>query len=222
MNEKDDTKHDLYDLYELKVGLVENDSSFREQVQGYLKQTLRVGGVFAWESAEICWRDKKSADLDIALLDIMLPGMSGVELAALLGERNPETRIVMLTNMNSDELIFDSLRNGAVGYVLKSELNNLGGVIETVAAGGAIITPTIALRVMNSFKATPPDDAVKLTNKESQILEQLVRGKSVAGVAEFLGITQSGVKFHVKNIYKKLNVHSRAEMVKKAGDMGLI
>ena len=203
------------------IGLVENDINFASQTVKILKEIPSVSEIYHWNSSETFWRDDKSRSLDIVFLDIMLPGISGVELAGMISERNPDIQKIMLSNMNSDELIFQSLRNGATGYILKSELRDIGEVIETVIKGGAIITPTIAFRVLDSFKQKTDIPAVMLTDKEKQILDLMVKGKTVIKVGEFLNISKFTVQFHVKNIYKKLNVHNRAEMVKKAGDMGL-
>ena len=205
----------------LKVGIVENDDIFASQTVKLLETIPKIAEIYRWESAEIFWRDELSQVLHIVFLDIMLPGMNGVELAGMISKRNPEIQKIMLSNMNSDELIFQSLRNGSIGYILKSELKDIGGVIETVLNGGAIITPTIAFRVLDSFKQQNIAPEIQMTEKEKQILDQMVRGKTISRVAEFLGVSQSAVQFHVKNIYKKLNVHNRAEMVKKAGDIGL-
>ena len=92
----------------------------------------------------------------LLLLDIKLSGMNGVELAGKITERDSETSIVMLTNLNSDDLIFQALRNGAIGYLLKSELRDIADTVSTVLNGGATITPTIALRVLTSFRQSNP------------------------------------------------------------------
>lgn len=152
----------------VNIGIVENDSSYREQIIKVLEALPQIGSLLHWESAEAFLQDKKGRGLDIILLDIMLPGMSGVELAAKLSEREPETNKIMLSNMNSDELIFKSLGYGAIGYILKSELKDIADIIDIVLRGGAIITPTIAFRVLNSFKRIESSSEVKLTKKENK------------------------------------------------------
>lgn len=207
---------------ELRVGIVENDENFRQQIIKTLESLPEVGGIYSWESAETYWKDESGKDLDILFLDIMLTGMNGVELAGRISARDPDINKIMLTNMNSDELIYESLRNGAIGYILKSELKDIGDVIDTVQKGGAIITPTIAFRVLNTFKQKDNSSVAKLTPKERQILDEMVKGKTIGRVAEFLGVSKYTVQHHVKNIYKKLNVHNRAELVRKASDFGLL
>ncbi len=205
-----------------KIGIVENDENFREQILKILESTPNIESVLQWESAEAYWKDDKGRSLDILFLDIMLPGMNGVDLAGKISERDPLIGKIMLSNMNSDELIYNSLRNGAIGYILKSELKDISEVIDTILRGGAIITPTIAFRVFNHFKQKSSPNAVRLTEKENQILDQMVMGKTINRVAEFLGVSKYTIQHHVKNIYRKLNVHNRAELIKKANDIGLV
>jgi DNA-binding NarL/FixJ family response regulator len=207
----------------LIIGLVENDQAFAAQTAKVLESVSGISDVYHWTTSESFWHDERSNTLDLVFLDIMLPGMNGVELAGMISERNPEIQKIMLSNMNSDELIFEALRNGAIGYILKSELKDIGDVIETVKNGGGIMTPTIAFRVLDSFKSKQArqDSEVTLTEKEKQILDLMVKGQTVNRVAAFLDVSKFTIQFHVKNIYKKLNVHNRAEMVKKAGDIGL-
>ncbi|TGM98562.1 LuxR C-terminal-related transcriptional regulator [Leptospira dzoumogneensis] len=207
---------------DIKVGIVENDESFKEQILKTLESIPEIGGVFHWESAESFWEDEKGRSLDIIFLDIMLAEMNGVELAGKISARDPEIAKIMLSNMNSDELIYESLKNGAIGYILKSELKDIADVVDTVLKGGAIITPTIAFRVLNSFKQKDYSGEFKLTPKEKQILDEMVKGKTIGRVAEFLKVSKYTVQHHVKNIYKKLNVHNRAELVRKASDIGLL
>ncbi|AYV54051.1 LuxR C-terminal-related transcriptional regulator [Leptospira kmetyi] len=206
----------------IKIGIVENDENYKNQILKVLESVPGVEEILHWESAESFWKDPKGSSLDIVFLDIMLPGMNGVDLAAKLSERDPSVNKIMLSNMNSDELIYNSLRYGAIGYILKSELKDIIDVIDTVLRGGAIITPTIAFRVLNNFKLKKVGDGIKLTNKEKQILDHMVTGKTINRVAEFLGVSKYTIQHHVKNIYKKLNVHNRAELVKKASDFGLL
>ncbi|MBM9502048.1 response regulator transcription factor [Leptospira sp. 201903071] len=206
----------------IKIGIVENDENYKDQILKVLESVPHVDEILHWESAETYWKDPKGRTLDIIFLDILLPGMTGVDLAAKLSERDPGINKIMLSNMNSDELIYNSLRYGAIGYILKSELKDIIEVIDTVLRGGAIITPTIAFRVLNSFKLKKAADGVKLTKKEKEILDHMVTGKTINRVAEFLRVSKYTIQHHVKNIYKKLNVHNRAELVKKATDFGLL
>ena len=205
----------------IKVGIVEDDDKFlnhlKDRLNGYEPATV----VNEWKSAEEYWQDPESKNLDVLLLDIRLPGMTGIELAGLLSLNNPEIRKIILTTVNSDEIIFQALRHGCLGYILKSELKDIGGILEIVMSGGAFITPTIAFRVLNNFKGQDKlEESETLTSREQQILEQMVSGHPVAKVAEIFDISINTVRNHVKNIYQKLNVKNRQEMMRKANQMG--
>jgi len=199
----------------IKVGLVENDLEFRDTTESRLRNISYISNVHVWGSAEEYLRDRKRPLLDIIFLDIILPYRNGADLALDISRENPETGIIMLTNLNSDSMIFESIRNGALGYVLKSELGTLENIIETVLGGGAAITPTIALRVFTAFRREK-SEAPDMTSRERQVLELLVRGKSVSSVASFLDLSVHTVQGYVKSIYKKLNVHNRAQLTQKA------
>lgn len=199
----------------LTVGLVENDLEFRNTTEARLRKISSVSKVYTWGSAEEYLRERHRPVLDVIFLDIVLPHTNGVDLAREISRENPETGIIMLTNMNSDTMIFESIRNGALGYVLKSELGTLESIIDTVTGGGAAITPTIALRVFTSLRRER-SEAPDITAREKQVLELLVQGKSVNSVASFLGLSVHTVQSHVKAIYKKLNVHNRAQLSQKA------
>ncbi|MBE7437883.1 MAG: response regulator transcription factor [Spirochaetales bacterium] len=203
------------------IGLVENDQEYRQTVKQQLEQISMVSRVQEWHSAEEFLRDSERSKLDLVFLDIMLPLMSGVDLAREIANKQPDLKIIMLSSMNSDGLIFESIKNGALGYVLKSELEDLQSIIETVQRGGAIITPTIALRVFSSFRRLP-QNAPDLTERERQVLELMVRGKTVVAVAEFLDLSAHTVQGYVKAMYKKLNVHNRAGLALKARELRLM
>ena len=204
------------------VGLVEDDPAYRSRIAGELQALPEVEKALAWESAEAFWRDRRGRDLRALFLDIQLGGMDGVELVAKLAQRRPETSVVMLTNLNSDRAVFQALRNGAVGYLLKTELKDIGGTLRTILSGGATITPTIALRVLMSFRQSNPVLGADLTDREKQVLELLARGKTIARVSDMLGCSYHTVHHHTRSIYQKLGVHNRSELAGRAAAAGLL
>ena len=205
-----------------RIGIIENDEEFREEVKRRLDalEVVRTP-VRAWASAETFLREKPAPGLDVLFIDVMLGGMTGIELLKTLKQRGSAVKPVMLTNMNSDELIFEAIKNGVLGYILKSELDDLERVVHTVLGGGAMITPTIALRVFASFQTETPETP-HLTDRERQVLELMVRGKTVRAVAEFLDLSKHTVHGYVKQIYKKLEVHNRGELILKAQELSLM
>ncbi|MCB1308937.1 MAG: response regulator transcription factor [Leptospiraceae bacterium] len=204
------------------VGIVENDAVFRAEAIRRLSELPEVQTpVLEWSQAEHFLRDERRTEVEILFVDIMLSGISGIELAKTVQHTLPNLRVIMLTNMNSDEMIFDSIKFGTLGYILKSELEDLDKAVRIVQNGGAMITPTIALRVISSFRREV-DSAPRLTDRERQVLELMVRGKTIRAVAEFLGLSAHTVHDHIKRIYKKLEVHNRAELVLRAQELSLM
>ena len=205
-----------------RIGIVENDEQFRGEVVRRLAALDFVRTpVRTWNSAELFLRERPAPGLDLLFVDIMLSGMNGIELIKTLRARQSELKTVMLTNMNSDELIFEAIQNGTLGYILKSELGDLEHTVQTVLSGGAMITPTIALRVFASFQHTTVA-APDLTDRERQVLELMVRGKTTRAVAEFLSLSPHTVHDYIKQIYKKLEVHNRSELILKAQELSLM
>lgn len=206
----------------LRIGIVENDELFSEEVVDRLSQIEDVCDTKVWKSAELFLNDPNYNKIDILFLDIVLPGMSGIGLVSHLTEKNESIKVIMLTNMNSDEMIFNSIKSGALGYLLKSELGQMNSIVEVIQAGGALITPTIALRVFASFRKPKASLEFNLTDREKQILELLTKGKTITSVSKFLDLSEHTVHGYVKSIYKKLQVHNRAELVNKVQKYSII
>ncbi len=217
---------------EHRIGLVENEAVFRDYFMESMNGRFSAEQVQIWNSAEAFinddgWPGPSSSPrigegLDVLFIDINLPHMNGIDLARRLSDAEAPPRMIMLTSLYSDEVVFKALQAGAVGYVLKSELPDLGEVVEQTLAGGSIITPTIAFRVLSSFRKPSSPDAPVLTERERQILEQICSGMSTRAAAELLGITVMTLRTHIRNIYRKLNVSSKIELMRKATRMGLI
>lgn len=206
-----------------RIGIVENDEIFRDEVARRLRGLPCAQSVTVWPSAEQFLRDPSHKNVDILFLDIMLSGITGIDLVGILSERCPDMRVVMLTNMHSDQMVFDSIKNGALGYILKSELGSLAEIVDVVGNGGATITPTIALRVFSSFRKTPAaEGSPGLTDRERQVLQLMVKGKTIKSVAQFLGLSEHTIHGYVKSTYKKLNVHNRAELTARAQELSLL
>ncbi len=205
----------------MRIGIVENDSAFRDNLLLGLRKILPDAEIQWWQSAENLLKIDIEQVPEILLLDVMLPGMSGIDLTRELTRNGYGGKIVILTSMNSDSLIFEAIENGAVGYVLKSDRRELKSIIETVIAGGAILTPTIALRVMTTLKerrASSP--GFGLSDRLQQVLDLMVAGKTVPQVAKALRLSPQTIHGYVKDIYKKLNVHNRAELVGRVKNFG--
>jgi len=164
---------------------------------------------------------------DIAVLDIRMPGLDGVAVAAAIGARLPTTRTIMLTTFGLDEYVFTALRAGASGFLLKdAEPADLVAAIRVVNSGGALIDPGVTRRLIDRFAVGPaPADAARLTGltpRETQVLHQVARGLSNAEIATELGISPATVKDHVAIILGKLGVRDRVQATIAAYEGGLI
>lgn len=207
------------------VGIVENEIKVKEYICDKLMEDKNVSDVISWVSAEEALDDPNLSNLDLIFLDIGLDGMDGITLTGILSSKFPTLKKIILTNMNSEETVFNALKKGAIGYISKSEMNDLHDTINAVIEGGAIISPTIALRVLDFFKKEEKSleaDKVKLTPKEQQILEQLVQGYSPSQLADLLKVKISTIRFHIRGIYEKLEVRNRTEMMLKLKELGML
>lgn len=172
---------------------------------------------------------KEDPVVDLILMDLEMPVMSGIEATEEIKKRYPQIKIVMLTVFDNDENIFNSIKAGADGYLLKeTEPETLyNGILETLN-GGAAMTPSIALKTLKllrnpvDFQNHSPEEDVKLSAREIDVLEQLSKGLSYSVIAENLFLSPSTVRKHIENIYKKLQVHNKLEAIQKAERSKLI
>ena len=162
---------------------------------------------------------------DVVLTDIGLPGISGIEVAERVRELLPRVPILVLTVHGEDQHVFDALCRGACGYLLKDVAPaRLLESIRELHAGGAPMSPEIARRVVLMFQkfALPKTESNRLSARQVEVLQLLAEGHSYKGCAEKLGLSMDTVRFHVRQIYEQLHVHSKSEAVRKAMRSGLI
>jgi DNA-binding NarL/FixJ family response regulator len=173
----------------------------------------------AYGSMEEALPAMNAADPEVALVDIGLPGMSGVEGIREIRHRHPKIRMLVLSVYNDDERVFAAICAGACGYLLKKTPPvKLLESIREVVAGGAPMSPEIASRVLTLFREiTPPRKAdYNLTPHELRLLRMLVEGHNYKTMSGLLGVTVHAVSFHMRSIYEKLEVHSKSAAVGKA------
>ena len=171
---------------------------------------------------------EKNKNIDLILMDIEMPECNGIEATKLVKSKYPQFKIIMLTVFDNDENIFNAIKAGADGYLLKEvnpkELHQ--GIIETLN-GGAAMNPSIALKTLKllrnplDFENTEQED-IKLTNREIEVLEQLSKGLSYNVIADNLFLSPGTVRKHIENIYTKLQVHNKLEAIQKAKNNNLI
>ena len=203
----------------ITVALIEDDRLIREGLCTLINGTTGYCCTGAYRSMEEALARPWSEIPLVALVDIGLPGMSGVEGLRILRQKYPDVALLMLTIYDDDERIFDALCAGACGYLLKkTPPDKLLESLAEVLAGGAPMSPEIARRVLRLFREIrPPADAdARLTPHELRLLKMLVEGHNYQSAAAELGVSFSTINFHMQNIYGKLRVHPKSEAVAKA------
>jgi DNA-binding NarL/FixJ family response regulator len=202
----------------IKVSIVEDSRGTRESLTELLGRAPGLCCVGGHANGEEALRAIPAENPDVVLMDINLPGMSGIECVAHLKERLPRLQVLMLTTYEESDLIFDSLRNGASGYLLKNmPPAELIQAVEQVHSGGAPMSMQIARKVVNHFQKIkqPASEVDRLTKREQEILALLAKGYLYKEIADHLGITLSTVRAHLHTVYEKLHVQSRTEAVVK-------
>lgn len=178
----------------------------------------------SFESCEDAFETDQMGRADVVLMDIELPGMSGIEGVKHLQNEHPDLSIIMATVFDDDQNVFDALCAGAVGYLMKKvSPEELKQAIRDANDGGSPMTPNIARKVIESFHNPPSKDQGKeLNERELEILQQLAKGKSYAAIGKTVFLSVDGVRYHIRNIYRKLQVSSRSEAVSKGFSKRLI
>ena len=208
----------------IKVAIVEDVREIREGLGRLISATpgYRCTGVYASMEEAL---EKISNNLpDLVLSDIGLPGMDGISGIAILKQRHPDLLILMLTVYDDNERIFDALCAGACGYLLKkTPWEKLVQALKEAVDGGSPMSPEVARRVINLFREVKPprEAAYDLTPHEVRLLRMLVEGHSYKTAAAELNVSVNTIKFHLRNIYDKLQVHTKSEAVAKALRHGL-
>lgn len=202
----------------IRVSIVEDNRGTRESLRELLGRAASLCCVGAHPTGEEALRQIPEEAADVVLMDINLPGMSGIECVARLKEKSPKMQVLMLTTYEESDLIFDSLRSGASGYLLKNiPPSELVQAVEQVHDGGSPMSMQIARKVVNHFQRIkqPSSEVEKLTRREQEILALLAKGFLYKEIADQLGITLSTVRAHLHAVYEKLHVQSRTEAVVK-------
>lgn len=203
----------------IRISLVEDNRELREGLTQLIGAEPSCTLVGAYGRCEDLLADLQRTRPEVVVLDIGLPGMSGIEAVGQIKSLAPRTEILMLTVYEDEENIFEAIRSGASGYLLKKTLPaKLMEAIREIHSGGAPMSASIARKVLAAFKpnagAKRPDEALSV--REREILSALVAGKSYKMIADTCFISIDTVRSHIKNIYEKLHVHSKSEAVAAA------
>jgi DNA-binding NarL/FixJ family response regulator len=206
----------------ITVAIVDDKRDIREGLQLIIDHAEGFQCVAAYSDGESAVEGLPKVKPDVVLMDIGLPQMSGIDCVKILKDIVPEIEIIMLTVHADNDYIFESLRAGAVGYLVKNIFpSKLLNSIKEVKNGGSPMSSSIARKVVSSFNNFRKP-AANLTKREKEVLDLLCKGKSYKVIADDLFISPDTVRYHLKNIYKKLQVNSKYEAVIKALKGGLV
>lgn len=206
----------------INVSIVEDDPSIRQILTEWINRAEGFRCHSVHDSAESALAKLPEEKPRIVLVDINLPGQSGIECVRRLKPTMPDTQFMMLTVYEDTGHIFDALKAGASGYLLKrTPREELIASLKQVQEGGSPMTSYIARKVVHSFYQTEAErlETEGLSPREREVLELLARGYFYKEITEALGISMSTVNTHVRRVYEKLHVHSRAQAVAKLAEM---
>ena len=214
----------------LKLAIVDDNSflihAIKEKLSFFEDVSVKHTSL---NGSELLTKLQENHNLDLILMDIEMPVLNGIETTQMVKQKYPHIKIIMLTAFDNDEHIFNAIKAGADGYLLK-EINpkDLYEVIFETLNGGAAMTPSIAMKTLKLLR-NPIDiqnlrdkEQISLSAREVEVLDQLSKGLTYTVIAEHLFLSPSTVRKHIENIYKKLQVHSKIEAVQKARNHNII
>ncbi|MBK7812521.1 MAG: response regulator transcription factor [Saprospiraceae bacterium] len=203
---------------ETKILIYEDNESLRNSLVAFLQFSKEYKIVASNENPSKILEDIKSYSPDLILMDIDMPILDGISAVSLMRANGLDIPVIMLTIFEDNENIYNAICAGASGYLLKNDLENIHDAIKDVLNGGAPLTGIVAKKIIQSFAGKKMETPVKhelLSEKENQILQELVKGQSYKMIADALHISIDTVRTHIKKIYKKLEVNSATEAIYK-------
>lgn len=201
----------------IKISIVEDNKYMREGWESILDMEEDFVVIATFEDCESAISSEAIGRSDVVLMDIELPGMSGIDGVEKLMKDHSGLNIIMATVFDDNQNVFDAICAGAIGYLLKkTEPKDLCLAVRTAMQGGSPMTPEIARKVIKLMQPKRDGkDKIDLTDRESEILKELVTGKSYQAIGKSIHLSEDGVRYHIRNIYKKLHVNSRSQAVAK-------
>jgi two-component system NarL family response regulator len=210
----------------IKVLVADDHPVFRQGLAALLQQYAEFDVVGQAANGNEAVAKAKQSQPDVVIMDIYMPGGNGVAATADLQRVLPQTRVIMFTVSDRDDDLFEAIKAGAKGYLLKSvDLDELVDSIRLVAEGEAIISPAMAVRLLEEFKQGKEragKDPAELSRREGEVLQLVAEGTSTKQIADILYIGETTVKSHLRSIMQKLHARNRAEAVALAANKGLL
>jgi DNA-binding NarL/FixJ family response regulator len=201
----------------IKICIIEDNKVIRDSLVKFFSFQVDIEvGIVASSVEDFLYQYQKHLAVDIFILDIGLPGLSGIEGIPLIKEKLPDVDIIMLTTYEEEHTILKALCSGACSYISKkSSLQEIVDAIRIVKAGGSYMSPSIAREIVSYLMGGRVSKATILTERQREILEKLVDGKSLIEIAKELFLSIDTIKSHVKKMYQTLHVHNKSEAIAK-------
>jgi DNA-binding NarL/FixJ family response regulator len=201
----------------IRVVVFEDNAGLRDSLGLLLETSENIELKAVFPDASRLIPRMEQTEPDVVLMDIQMPGISGIEAVQIIKEKFPQVQVMMQTVFDEDDKVFASLCAGASGYILKNtEPLRMIQAIQEVAQGGTFFTPAIAKKVLQNFQQQSKPEFIQLTKREKEVLQLLVNGASYKMIASTLDVSFGTAHSHIKNIYEKLHVNSASEAVAKA------
>lgn len=210
----------------INLAIIEDDKNIKSSLENYMSEMDEITISISEESVEDFLKRLEVSNLpkvDVLLLDIGLPGMTGLEGIKFIKQKLPNVNIIMLTTFEEEDKIFKALCAGAVSYLTKrTSLSKIFEAITIINKGGSFMSPTIARKVINHFAPKPKSLESPFTPRQKQIIEGILDGLSYKMIADKYLISIDTVRDHIKKIYRLLEINSKGELIKRVTDDGLI
>jgi DNA-binding NarL/FixJ family response regulator len=206
---KNDNSHQFY-----RIIIIEDNTELRETYEQMIRSFEDYQVVGAYDTCEEAIKRLNKDKPDLVLIDLSLPGMNGIEGTLRIKKINPAIKVLVVTVHDDNEHVFDALCAGAIGYITKDvNQSDMIFAIKQVLAGGSPMSPRIATMIIKSFHRNPQ---TPLTERETDVLKDLAKGKTYDYIARDLSISKDTVKTHIKHIYEKLQVNNKSDALIKA------
>jgi DNA-binding NarL/FixJ family response regulator len=209
-------------MQEIKLAIIEDDAVIKESLETFMPQHPSITITASVTSVEAFLEKARSGrkpQIDVLLLDIGLPGMSGIQGIYHIRQKYPDLDIIILTTFEEDDKIYDALCAGACSYISKrTPLTKIQEAIFTVSRGGSYMSPTVARKIAERFMPKAKKQGDELSERQKQIVQGLVDGLSYKMIGHKLDITLDTVRDHIKRIYRTLEVNNKMEVIKKVMD----